>query len=162
MNLQSTIDLYAGGPGSGCHGDNCGRHPGHGTFGKSREVKDTAMGTYPHKFLANVRVWKGTGHRDIGGRFVRTNVEMYVQPAEDRGPLFSKPTTFVVKEYHTGEGDSLEHRGMLNSKEFTSIGDAHKYLESYYGIKEKPFPSSRSLHRSKPKGAGWNYSRFRE
>jgi|SRR5882724_3257201 len=26
MNLATTIDIYCGGPGSGCHGENCGRH----------------------------------------------------------------------------------------------------------------------------------------
>lgn len=30
MNLQQTLDLYGGGPGSGCQGSNCGRPPGSG------------------------------------------------------------------------------------------------------------------------------------
>ena len=28
MNLMTTVDLYAGGPGSGCRGDSCGRKKG--------------------------------------------------------------------------------------------------------------------------------------
>lgn len=31
VNLNSTIEIYAGGPGSGCRGENCGRPAGEGT-----------------------------------------------------------------------------------------------------------------------------------
>lgn len=31
MRLNAAIDIYSGGPGSGCRGDNCGRHPGSGS-----------------------------------------------------------------------------------------------------------------------------------
>jgi hypothetical protein len=30
MNLESTLEVYGGGPGSGCQGPNCGRHKGSG------------------------------------------------------------------------------------------------------------------------------------
>lgn len=37
MNLQQTVDILAGGPGSGCNGPNCGRPLGHGgAHGKAR------------------------------------------------------------------------------------------------------------------------------
>lgn len=32
MRLAQAIVLHGGGPGSGCHGPNCGRHPEHGQF----------------------------------------------------------------------------------------------------------------------------------
>lgn len=40
MNLVSTLDLYGGGPGSGCHGDNCGRKP-KGTSDRAHRAKST-------------------------------------------------------------------------------------------------------------------------
>ena len=36
MNLKETLELYAGGPGSGCHGPNCGRPKG----GAGSSMKD--------------------------------------------------------------------------------------------------------------------------
>lgn len=40
MNLKASISLYAGGPGSGCRGDNCGRKAGAKVL-ETTELKST-------------------------------------------------------------------------------------------------------------------------
>lgn len=140
--------VKAGGPGSGCRGDNCGR-PGKGTFayqGKTTEDR----GQYPKKYSAEVHRWAGTGQRDIGGRFVRTIVELHTQPqmykksytiGETAGPRF------IVEEKHRGEADSLDAPKITDRKEFTSIQEAHEHLKNAYGIEDRKFPASRPYFR---------------
>lgn len=45
MNIHERLDLLAGGPGSGCHGDNCGRPEEHaGSYGPARmRIKDNTQ-----------------------------------------------------------------------------------------------------------------------
>lgn len=63
MNLKDTIDLYAGGPGSGCNGPNCGRKPGPGHpedhFTKVASKLEDRFRKFEdaHSFLSRKPIW---------------------------------------------------------------------------------------------------------
>lgn len=69
MNLATIIEMFFGGPGSGCHGPNCGRRASRGNVDKDTNLFDTANGNY--LVLPNGDVVRGTEwaqHDDLANK----------------------------------------------------------------------------------------------
>lgn len=77
MNLQSTIEVYGGGPGSGCQGQNCGRlrskteeKPSRKALGQMRRATKLTQKQYLKKqygtkyqdFIGRPVTWSGRDH----------------------------------------------------------------------------------------------------
>jgi hypothetical protein len=125
MNLTQAIDIYAGGPGSGCHGPHCGRP----SSGKAIEPGDTV------KLKVPVTLWnKKTGNNDkfaAGQKAVVVNVMPKIGTADQMLKVNLVPPTkhHEAEEQHVKMSDVEMHQSGLTHQ--INPGDAPNQLPMY-------------------------------
>jgi hypothetical protein len=107
MRLQEAVDIYAGGPGSGCQGPNCGRH---GIYGNNRYRESTSNVVY--MFKKGERSWRSrSGESGVAVALFKAGGGKY-KVKEGNGRFETKWST----------------------KSFGSKEKAHQHLRDRFGI----------------------------
>ena len=138
MLLFDTLELYFGGPGSGCRGSNCGRNKGALLDSLSKARREGGFLTLYHgtnsRFLDSIKE-KGLVPSGLYGK------KIYLTPVFARAKKWASPTLdgkekpvilefrvpktltrrMVADVHYAGEPDQIALRGSLHQKYLTKV-----------------------------------------
>lgn len=102
--------IKAGGPGSGCHGENCGRHGGGKGTDKTHLPKSATIPGFKNKFNQSVRLvqkygWKKTSENARDVKFKHSSVRGVLNVDKSSGDF---QHTFGGSVSHDGDHNELK------------------------------------------------------
>lgn len=134
-NLRQMLDsgqvsVYAGGPGSGCHGDNCGRPEGSGSGDNVEDQKKAMMDQYKKDLAKHQSILKE--HRDKVPQFDKSSGEVKVG---DTSIGKIKQTSSEVYESRPGQKHADTKKTVTRYSARSSVNPS--YPTTYFDSKKK-------------------------
>lgn len=130
MNLQSTIELFAGGPGSGCKGPNCGRPSTGGSLISRSGLGKTELDIHPRTVTQVNKILSRIGVEERLA-YTAKDAEVYWQGGRadmfhNAGVGVARPSHLTIGKYLEDLQYKLEYDRNVGTKVMQTLRDRYK------------------------------------